>query len=147
MNFKYLILVSISFLFFACNKADDLFDVMPESDLIAIDGMEVAYDSALRYNDSLLLCSTEPGSCDSVTMFHYDDIFHHNDSLFILHHENYSHNNMGDEHHHEGGSIVHHGGMMHHDDHDDGHDKYEHNDATFDMMKELREMHEGIHPQ
>ena len=144
MKSKYLILVFGTLLLFACNMEDDTHVELTEADLIALDGMEEAFESAVLYNDSLHFCSTEPLSCDSTTMLHYDALFHQFDEMFIHHHDNYSHNNNDDDHHHEAGNMIHHGGMTHHDD--DEHDEYEHNDETYDMMRELREMHEGIHP-
>jgi hypothetical protein len=157
MKSKYFILVfSFSFLF-ACNKSNDLFDVMPESDIVALEGMDEAYNNALIYNDSLQQCADEPTSCNDATVAHYDEFFHQFDDLFDQHHEDYSHNNMGDDHHHEGGNNVRHGSMMGDDDHcdhcdddddddDDGDHEYEHNMETFEMMMQLREMHENVHP-
>lgn len=144
MKSKYVILGLGIFLLFACNKEDDLFDVMPETDRIALEGMDEAYENALVYNDSLLVCSTEPMSCDSATMIHYDEMFHQFDEMFDFHHANYSHNNVGDDHHHEGDHNIRHGWMMHHND-DEEHG-YEHSIETFELMMDLREMHEDIHP-
>ncbi len=153
MKLNYFILVlSLSFLF-ACNKDNDLFDVMPESDIAALEGMDEAYDNELIYNDSLQLCSDEPTSCDDATVAYFDELFHQFDDLFDQHHENYSHNNMGDDHYHEGGHNVRHGSMMGDDDHGDDDDDddddhgYEHNMETLEMMTQLREIHESIHPE
>jgi len=143
MKSKYFIFVlSISFLL-ACNKDNDLFDIMSTSDLAALEGMDEAYDNALLYNDSLQLCSDEPTSCDSVTIAHYDEFFHQFDEMFNFHHGNYSHNNICDDHHHEGVNNVHHNGMMGHDNEHE----YEHNMESLELMMELREIHEGIHPE
>ncbi len=152
MKGKKLIPLLSILLLFACNKADDLFDIMPENDLIALEGMDEAYDNALIYNDSLLLCGTDPTTCDAAAIAHFDELFHQFDAMFDDHHENYTHNNMDDDHHHEGGHNVRHGWMMdeHHgeeDEHgDEGDHEYEHNMETLEMMMELREMHEGVHP-
>ncbi len=154
MKSKYFILVfSLSFLF-ACNKDNDLFEIMQESDLAALEGMDEAYDNALVYNDSLQLCFDDPISCDSVTVAHFDGYFHQFDDMFNLHHENYSHNYIDDDHHHEGGHNVRHGSMGEHQEEDEHGEEeegeeeheYEHNLETLEMMMELREMHEAIHP-
>lgn len=160
MKSTYLILALGIFILLACNKnEDDLFKIMPESDLIALEGMEEAYEMALQYNDSLMLCTSEPLSCDSATMYHYDELFHQFDEMFDLHHGNYSHHNEGDDHHHDGNNNIWHGNMMEHhsedgnhddedgDEHgDDEHEEYGHNRETFELMKHLREIHEEIHP-
>lgn len=166
MKVKYLVLVfSISFLF-ACNKEDDLFEIMPVNDLIALEEMGEAFEHALLYNDSLTLCSTEAMSCDPSTIAHYDELFHQFDEMFNLHHENFSHNNIGDDHHHEAGNTIRHGWMMndheegeHHEEEDDDDEHgeedehgnedehhYEHNLNTYHLMKELREHHAEVHP-
>ncbi len=93
MKSKYLIIAFGTFSFFACHKEDDLFKIIPETDLIALEGMDEAYETALLYNDSLLACSTDPTNCDSATMIHYDELFHQFEEMFDFHHENYSHNN------------------------------------------------------
>ena len=161
MRVTILVSVFSIFLLFACNKEDDLFTVLPESDLVALQGMEDAYDNALMYNDSMLLCTDQP-TCNDAMMMHYDEMFHQFDEMFDMHHGNYSHDNMDDDHHHEGGQNVWHGDMMNghdnhgqdnhgqgnngHDDNDgDGHG-YEHNMETFQMMMDLREMHKQVHP-
>ena len=150
MKSKYLILAFGIFLFLACNKEDDLFDVMPETDLISLEGMDEAYESALLNNDLFLACTTEPMNCDSITMFHYDDLFHQFEEMFDFHHGNYSHNNVADDHHHEGDHNIRHGWMMNHDDGEEHTEEeehgYDHNMETLELMMELREMHEDIHP-
>lgn len=155
MKSTYLILALSIFILFACNKDDDLFKIMPESDLLALEEMGEAYEHALLYNDSLMLCATEPMSCDSATMFHYDDFFHQFDQMFDLHHGNYSHHNEADDHHHDGNDNIWHGNMMEHhgegehhgDEHgDDEHEDYGHNRETFELMMHLREMHDEVHP-
>ncbi len=148
MKVSHLILILVAFGFAACND-DDLFKVMPESDILALEGLHGAYDNAVVYNDSLMLCAENPGSCDSVLMVHYDEMFHQFDSLYNFHHDNYSHNNVGDDHHHVGDSgIMDHNGMM--DDHEDymhgaGDHEYMHNSETHELMEELRKMHEDFH--
>lgn len=152
MKSRYVIFLLGLFVMVACNKEDDLFGIMPESDLIALEEMGEAYENALLYNDSLQLCSTEHMGCDSTTMFHYDELFHQFEEMFDIHHDAYSHNNVGDDHHHEGGHNIRHGGMMNHNgdsghNDDDGHDEeYEHNMETLELMMDLREIHKGIHP-
>ncbi len=145
MKLKYLIPALGIFLLFACNKEDGLFKVMPETDLIALEGMGEAYENALLYNDSLLICTTGQMNCDEATISHYDELFHQFDEMFDSHHADYSHNNVGDDHHHEDGHSIRHGSMMHHDDGGEEHG-YEHNMETTELMMDLREMHEGIHP-
>jgi len=147
MKSKYLVIAFGIFLFFACNKEEDFFMVIPETDLISLERMNEAYETALLYNDSLLVCSTDRINCDSATVFHYDDLFHQFDEMFDFYHENYSHNNVSDDHHHDGDYNIRHGGMMHHDDGEDHNDdEHEHNMENFELMMNLREMHEGIHP-
>ena len=151
MKLKSLIILLATLFIIACNKDNDLFEIMPQSDIEALEGMETAYESALAYNDSLILCADNQGTCDPLTIAHYDEQFHQFDDMFNLHHNNYSHNNMGDDHHHEGGNNIRHGWMMGdhdddgHDDDDDDHE-YDHDMDNFEMMNELREMHELVHP-
>jgi hypothetical protein len=160
MKATYLVFALGIFILFACNKDDDLFKIMPESDLIALEGMDEAYEEALHYNDSLMLCVSEPLNCDSATMYHYDELFHQFDEMFDLHHGNYSHHNEADDHHHDGGANIWHGNMMGHhnegghnedeggDEHgdEDEHEEYRHNRETFELMMHLRELHDEIHP-
>ena len=125
--------------------------VLSESDEIALEGMGESYEAALRHNDSLALCTIEPLSCDSTTMIHYDEKFHHFDDMFNSHHGNFSHNNVDDDHHHPNGMTVWHGDMMghdviHDDEHGDEHDEYTHNNESFEKMMHLRELHDEIHP-
>lgn len=145
MKSIYILLSLGVFLFLACNKEDGLFTTTPQSDLLALDGMNDAYETALRYNDSLWICSSVPITCDSSTMFHYDDQFHHFDGMFDYHHNNYSHNNKSDDHHHEGD----HGWMMHHEEehHNEEEHGYEHSSESLELMMNLIEMHEEIHPE
>ena len=146
MRSKYLMFIFLGILvIFACNKDDDHFDEMSESDLIALEGMSEAYEAALRYNDSLTICTNDPLGCDSTTMFHYDDMFHQFDDQFNIHHNEYSHNNEDDDHHHSNGQSVWHGNMMGHGD-NESHSGYEHNNETFEDMRHLRELHDDIHP-
>lgn len=154
MKSKYLMFIFLGFLVvFACNKEDDLFDMLSESDHEALEGMEEAFEAATRYNDSLTICINDFTSCDSVRMWHYDDMFHQFDEMFDHHHGEYSHNNHDDDHHHNDGHTIWHGGMMGHGDgHDDGgsdddEHEYEHNNETFEAMRHLREMHDEIHPE
>jgi len=142
MKYIYPIFGVIIFLIFACTKNDNLLDDLSESDLIALELMDEAYNGALLYNDSLRFCYMAPISCDSVTIYHHDKIFHQFDQMFEIHHSNYSHNNVGDDHHHEGEDNIRHGWMMHNDD---GHG-YEHNLETWESMMEMREIHEEVHP-
>jgi hypothetical protein len=147
MQSKYLILVFGIVLIFACNKEDDHFDLMPESDVLALEGMSDAYEASLRYNDSLTICTNEPSGCDSTTLFHYDDMFHQFDDQFNFHHNAYSHNNENDDHHHKSGQSVWHGNMMGHgNSHNDDHGDYDHNNETLEDMVHLRELHDDIHP-
>ncbi len=148
MKSIYLILVFGIVLIYACNKNDGHFQVMPESDKIALEGMSEAYEAALRFNDSLTICTNEPLSCDSITMFHYDDKFHQFDDQFNLHHNEYSHNNEDDDHHHNSGQSVWHGDMMGHGgSHNDDHIDYDHDNETLEVMMHLRKLHEDIHPR
>lgn len=148
MKLKYLILVFGILFIFSCMDDEDHLDVMSESDLVALEEMGESYEAALRYNDSLTICTNEPSSCDSTTMFHYDDMFHQFDDMFNFHHENFSHNNVDDDHHHPDGQTVWHGNMMGHDDNsNDGHGEYEHNNESFEEMMHLRELHDEIHPR
>jgi len=150
-NLLFLFLGTL-FFFAACETEDTLFEVMPQSDIIALEGMDESFNLASIYNDSLAFCADELLECDSETLAHYDDIYHQHDDLFELHHQNYSHNNMDDDHHHEGNNNIMHGDMMGHDgddDHDDGDGDHEmgHTMETFEMMMELREHHDEIHPK
>ena len=146
MKSIYLILVFGIFLFFACNKDEDLFEIMPESDLIALEGMAEAYEHALLYNDSLMICASGTMSCDSATMIHYDEMFHQFDEMFDDHHQNYSHNNVSDDHHHEGNHNIRHGSMMNAPHGNEDEHGYEHNMNNFEEMMYLRERHDEIHP-
>lgn len=150
MKSIYLIFPVAIFLLFACNEENNLFEVTPESDLIALEGMEEAYERASIYNDSLLICFNESMDCDLATQMHYDELFHQFEGQFDAHHANYSHNNLEDDHHHEGGQNIRHGSMMNDhgiggDENEDGHG-YEHDVETLEMMMDLRELHEKIHP-
>ena len=150
MKIFHLIFILVVLVITACNNEDDLFKVMPESDILALEGLHEAYDNAVAYNDSLMLCDENPGSCDSSLMIYFDEMFHHFDSLYNFHHGNYSHNNVGDDHHHVGDNgIMDHTGMI--DDHEDyvhgiGDHGYMHNSETHELMEELQGMHEDIHP-
>lgn len=147
MKFKYIVFIlSFSFLL-ACQKDNDVLNQMTESDLVALEGMDEAYEIAFRYNDSLRLCSTVPQNCDSNMMAQYDEYFHHFDEMFNLHHGNYSHNNSCDDHHHEGGNNIHHHNGMMGSCHNGAHEHtYEHNMESLELMMQLRVMHEGFHP-
>lgn len=147
MKVKYIVFIlSISFIV-ACQKDNDQFIPMSDSDLAALEGMDEAYEIAFRYNDSLNLCSTNPQNCDSAIVAQYDEYYHHFDEMFNSHHGNYSHNNSCDDHHHQGGNSIHHNGMMD-SYHNDGHEhNYEHNMESLELMIQLREMHEGVHPE
>ncbi len=148
MKTIYLIFGLGIILTFACNKEDDQFKVISEDDIIALKGMDEAFQAASLYNDSLSMCVNDPIGCDSMTMFYYDEQFHQNDDLFEMHHENYSHNNVGDDHYHDGTNNIQNGGMMHNEN--DGHNnedhQFEHNQETLGLMMDLREMHDIIHP-
>lgn len=150
MKSKYLIFPVIIFLLFACNKENTLFEVTSENDLIALEGMEEAYERASQYNDSLMLCFNESMDCDLVIQMHFDERFHQFEGQFDMHHANYSHNNTEDDHHHEVNRNIRHGSMM--NDHDEEENEneaehgYEHNMDSFEMMTDLREIHEAIHP-
>ena len=133
--------------FVACNN-DDLFQVMPQSDILALEGLHGAYDNAVVYNDSLMFCAENAGICDTAIMARYDEMFHQFDSLYNFHHDNYSHNNVGDDHHHGNNNEMGHHHMM--DDHEDyihsaGDHGYMHNSETHELMEELRRMHEDFH--
>ena len=150
MKSIYLVLLFGLSIIVACDKGDGMFDVLPEGDEIALEGMGEAYEHAFLYNDSLSVCHDEPMSCDADFIARCDEQFHQFDEMFDLHHNNYSHNNFDDDHHHEGNNNVHHGGMMNHhpdDGHKGGEDHgYEHNFEAFQMMVQLREIHERVHP-
>ena len=142
------IFIMITLFFMSCDDSG-LFKVMPESDILALEGLHEAYDKALTYNDSLQLCDATPGSCDSMQMAYFEEMFHHFDSLYDFHHDNYSHNNIGDDHHHVGNNdFMDHNGMM--DDHEDyvhtneNHD-YMHNSETHELMDQQRTSHEEFH--
>ena len=153
MKIAYLFLMFSLSIFIACDK-DDFFDEIPQSDLIALEGMGEALEHAELYNDSLSLCGTEL-TCDEDLIAHYDNEFHHFDGLFSEHHNNYSHNNIGDDHHHDGDRNIRHGWMMndhddeeHDDDEEEDEDEHEfgHDLDSYKMMLELREIHESVHP-
>lgn len=147
MKLNNLIIIAVSIIFFsACNKEEDLFDVMPESDLIALEGMDLAYDEALLYNDSLGFCSNNSLDCTSNMFDHYETMFHQFETMFDEHHKNYSHNNVGDDHHHEGTSNIRHGWMMNNhgqEEHNEGGAHgYEHNMESLDKMTDLMKEHQ-----
>ncbi|MCB9326435.1 MAG: hypothetical protein H6571_22040 [Lewinellaceae bacterium] len=141
MNFKYLIPVLGLLFLMACNKNKDS---LSEADLIALESMEEAYEKAVQYNESLVLCSDVATACDSITIAQYDELYHQFDSMFDYHHENYSHGNDFDDHRHEGGSMI----NMNNNccDHGDEHG-YDHNTETNEWMEELRLLHEPVHPE
>ncbi|KAA3638946.1 MAG: hypothetical protein DWQ02_04420 [Bacteroidetes bacterium] len=141
MKFKYLIPVLGLLFLFSCNK--DL-DSLSEADLIALEGMQEAYEKALEYNELLVQCEDPSMGCDSLTIAQYDELYHEFDSMFDFHHENYSHENGFDDHRHEGGSMI----NMNNNccDHMDEHG-YDHNMETNEWMEELRLMHEPVHPE
>jgi hypothetical protein len=146
MKLRYIVFIlSISFLF-ACQKDNDQLNPMSEGDLIALEGMDEAYESALRYNDSLQLCYDDPITCDSTRMAHYDELYHQFDEMFNFHHSNYSHSNSCDDHHHEGGNNIHHSGMMNSFHNSEQEHTYEHNMESWEFMMRLREMHQAVHP-
>ena len=147
MKLIYSILALSIVLIFACNKMDDHYDDMPESDKKALEDMSAAYQSALLFNDSLTICTNEPSSCDSATMFHYDEMFHQFIDQFDFHHGEYSHKNVDDDHHHNTGQSKGHGNMMGHIEHGNHNSDYEHNNETLEEMMHLRELHVGVHPQ
>lgn len=147
MKSTHLIFGLIIFFLFACTPKNHLFEEMPEGDLIALEGMETAYENALVYNDSLKYCSTGQINCDTDSQFFYDDLFHQYDEMFSLHHNNYSHNNTDDDHHHEQGHNILHGWMMNGHHRDETEHGYEHDISSFEIMTELRESHEQVHPR
>jgi len=149
MKITYLFLALCMTLFIACDK-DNFFDEMSESDIVALEEMGEALEHAELYNDSLTLCGTEL-ICDDDLIAHYDKEFHHFEELFTEYHNGYSHNNIGDDHHHDGDRFIRHGWMMggHDDDDDDGDDdehEFGHDMDSYEMMLELRELHESVHP-
>lgn len=146
MELRYIVFVFSLFFLFTCNKDNDQVEAMSESDIIALNGMDGAYQSALLYNDSLQLCTEDPISCDSTKILHYDEFYHQFDGMFNFHHDNYSHNSSCDDHHHEGGNNIHHNGMMNLNHNDEHEHEYEHNMNSLQIMMELREMHHGVHP-
>lgn len=148
MKLKYLIFLFTLSIFLACHHDEiDLFEITPEGDLIALEGMEEAYERALLFNDSLITCSNESMDCDLATITHYDELFHQFEEMFNTHHSNYSHNNIEDDHHHELNRNIRHGSMMNHDeDEDEDEHGYEHNMETFERMMDLIALHEEIHP-
>lgn len=147
MKFTQIIFVFIVLFLFECTPKNHLFEEMLEGDLIALKGMETAYENALVYNDSLKYCSSGQVNCDTDSQLLYDDLFHQYDEMFSLHHKNYSHNNTDDDHHHEQGHNILHGWMMngHHRDEDEH--GYEHDISSFEIMIELRESHLQVHPR
>ncbi len=148
MKSKYLFLVLGLLLIFSCMDEEDHVDVLSESDKVALQGMGENYEAALRYNDSLKMCTNAPLNCDSTTMFHYDDMFHQFDDMFNFHHDDFSHNNVDDDHHHPDGQTIWHGNMMGHDGGtNDEHNEYEHNNESFEEMMHLRELHDEVHPE
>lgn len=150
MKSKYLILVFSVLAVFSCMIDEDHLGILSETDLVALEGMSENYEWALQYNDSLMMCTNEVFNCDSITMFHYDDMFHQFDDMFSIHHDQFSHDNVDDDHHHSNGQTVWHGNMMGHDDNhavDDDHGEYAHNNESLEEMMHLRELHEDIHPE
>lgn len=146
MKLKYIVFILSISILFTCQKDSDLIKVMPETDLLALEGMNEAYESALRYNDSLQLCYDDPITYDSVRMTHCDAFYHQFDEKFNFHHGNYSHNNSCDDHHHEGGNITHHNGMMNSAHNGEHNHTYQHNMESWELMLQLREMHKSVHP-
>lgn len=148
MRLSHLIFIPVVLIFGACHSGNDLFDIMPGSDIAALEGMHDAYEEAKFYNESLERCATASTPCDTETVTNYDEFFHKFDEMFDHQHNLYSHNNVGDDHHHENGNMEHHGMMDDHPDyvHNAAEHEYEHNAETFELMVEMRKMHELIHP-
>ncbi len=167
MKTRYLLITILLTVLLACSDENSLFEIMPESDLIALEGMDEAYDEAINYNDLMIHCLEDGDHCDQSVLLEYDRLFHQADEMYDLHHNNYSHNNVDDDHHHDGDHYVRHGWVEHHEEdghmgdgeqheeeeehneeeeHQEGHD-YMHDFDTYSKMLKLREMHKSIHPQ
>lgn len=149
MRISHLMPIIAVLLFIACNSSDDLFEIMPGSDIAAIEGMHDAYEEARFYNESLEHCFSASTPCDPEIVDFYDHQFHRYDEMFDHQHNLYSHNNVGDDHHHENGNMVDHGMMKGGTGHihtAEAHE-YQHNLATFQDMMDLRTMHELVHPE
>lgn len=148
MKISTIMLVAAILTFSACHSGNDLFEIMPGSDIAAIEGMHNAYEEAKFYNESLEHCVNASTPCDPEMVTFYDHQFHRYDEMFDHHHNLYSHNNVGDDHHHENGNMTDHGMMngQHGHLHTEEAHEYHHNQATFQDMVDLRVMHEFIHP-
>ncbi|MCB0632936.1 MAG: hypothetical protein R2824_32955 [Saprospiraceae bacterium] len=149
MKISHLMLIAGGLIFTACQSGDDLFEIMPGSDIAAIEGMHDAYEEARFYNESLERCFNASTPCDLEIVDFYDHQFHRYDEMFDHQHNQYSHNNIGDDHHHENGNMIDHGMMNGPQGHlhtAEAHE-YQHNLATFQDMMDLRTMHELVHPK
>lgn len=115
---------------------------MSAADKEAIEGMHMAYNQAVAYNDSLAECQQQLIPCFPNELRDLDEHYHHQDSMYTMHHGHYTHANSGDDHDEHGHMHE----MEHHDDdhhHDDNHG---HHMDDHDMMDSLHEAHEEWHP-
>ena len=64
MKISHLMLIAGGLIFTACQSGDDLFEIMPGSDIAAIEGMHDAYEEARFYNESLERCFNASTPCD-----------------------------------------------------------------------------------
>ncbi len=164
MKLRIIYLLLVSIILFACSDSDELYDTYNIEDLQSLEGMSNAIELAEHYNDSLEICHQIPQSCDIASVKHYDEMFHYYEDQYNYHHSNYSHNNVSDDHHHANGQRVRHGWMMgdshvedkevHGDPQDNMHPNdneqshgYEHNMQSMDLMNDLIEHHQEVHPK
>ena len=129
------VLTALSIGLYSCNN-DDMHNELSQDDLVALEGLKVAYTSAFDANVELKEV-VQQGDAD-VIHFH-DSVFHHFESLFEERHGSYSHANAHDDHHHDADGMHMGSNAMNSHDQNDGH----HND-DHQIMDDLIDDHESV---
>jgi hypothetical protein len=126
-------------------------------DVDALQAMETAYLAAVGYNDSLATYIDTTGITNDATCFNFDEMYHHNDSIFEANHKMYSHNNSGDDHGSndwsmDSGWMSGSGGMMGNGSNSSGgmmgtgFNSSNCNSNNLDLMDSLMIVHDNYHP-
>ncbi|MBI5538621.1 MAG: hypothetical protein HY951_01070 [Bacteroidia bacterium] len=148
--FLFVVAIAATVTFISCTKSkDDTGKLNPEQQIL-LEKMQVSFNSAKVYNDSLMHCNiTNPHYLTLVNQ--YDSCYHANDSLFAYCHANMMNNGdgmMGNNNNmmgNSGGMMGNNGGMM------NGNNmcttqNSELNKVMSDMTL-LREFHLSYHPK
>lgn len=140
----------------SCEKeVNSQYDSLSPQEKLALENMEWAYNEMCGNIDSLQFASSMQ------QQYHFERLFHRNDSLYWYHHSQYSHGHNFDDHHHNQGMENQHGGHMrqnhrtmtpgggghfHSGMNDHGQGMHLHGNYCHDQVDSLYQVHSDLHP-